>query len=148
MVGCINEIGEKQKADNISGLFGENGLIEYLKTQETPLENGFLLRLGIDNFKPINEKFGWDYGDYILRKTAECISHCISGEQQVYKLSSDEFIIVDVTSDDKQTEQYTFTIKSGKTSTSLLKRIIIRQSLRFPVGFSHFIIFWKSNMMK
>ena len=103
MVGCINEIGEKQKADNISGLFGENGLIEYLKTQETPLENGFLLRLGIDNFKPINEKFGWDYGDYILRKTAECISHCISGEQQVYKLSSDEFIIVDVTSDDKQT---------------------------------------------
>ena len=103
MVGCINEIGEKQKADNISGLFGENGLIEYLKTQETPLENGFLLRLGIDNFKSINEKFGWDYGDYILRKTAECISHCISGEQQVYKLSSDEFIIVDITSDDKQT---------------------------------------------
>ena len=83
--------------------FGENGLIEYLKTQETPLENGFLLRLGIDNFKSINEKFGWDYGDYILRKTAECISHCISGEQQVYKLSSDEFIIVDITSDDKQT---------------------------------------------
>ena len=28
---------------------------------------------------------------------------CISGEQQVYKLSSDEFIIVDITSDDKQT---------------------------------------------
>ena len=50
---------KKQKADNISGLFGENGLIEYLKTQETPLENGFLLRLGIDNFKSINEKFGW-----------------------------------------------------------------------------------------
>ena len=103
MVGCINEIGKKQKADNVSGLFGENGLIEYLKTQETPLENGFLLRLGIDNFKPINEKFGWDYGDYILRKTAECISHCISEEQQVYKLSSDEFIIVDVTADNAQT---------------------------------------------
>lgn len=31
-------------------------------------------------------------------------------------------------------QQYTFTIKSGKTSTSLLKRIIIRQSLRFPGG--------------
>ena len=31
MVGCINEIGEKQKADNISGLLGENGLIEYLR---------------------------------------------------------------------------------------------------------------------
>lgn len=48
-------------------------------------------------------------------------------------------------------QQYTFTIKSGKISTSLLKRIIIRQFLRFPVGFSHFIIFWENEydeMMK
>ena len=127
--------------------FGENGLIEYLKTQETPLENGFLLRLGIDNFKSINEKFGWDYGDYILRKTAECISHCISEEQQVYKLSSDEFIIVDITSDDKQTAVH-LTIKSGENINQFIKRIIIRQSLRFPVGFSPFYNLLKANMMK
>lgn len=25
MIGCVNEIGEKQKADNISGLLGEAG---------------------------------------------------------------------------------------------------------------------------
>ena len=32
MVGCINEIGAKQKADNVSGLLGETSLQEYLYT--------------------------------------------------------------------------------------------------------------------
>ena len=99
MLGCINEIGERQKADNVSGLLGENGLIEYLKHQNLPLQKGFLLRIGIDNFKQINEKSGWDYGNYILRNTASCISSCISKEQTVYKLSSDEFIVLDTSSD-------------------------------------------------
>ena len=31
MMGCINEIGEKQKADNISGLLGESALREYME---------------------------------------------------------------------------------------------------------------------
>lgn len=30
MIGCVNEIGEKQKADNISGLLGEAGFREYI----------------------------------------------------------------------------------------------------------------------
>ena len=74
MMGCINEIGKKQKADNISGLLGEASLKEYLKTQNMPLSKGFLLHIGIDHFKSINEKLGWDYGDYILQETASCIS--------------------------------------------------------------------------
>ena len=30
MVGCINEIGGRQKADNISGLLGETSLEQYI----------------------------------------------------------------------------------------------------------------------
>ena len=102
MMGCINEIGKKQKADNISGLLGEASLKEYLKTQNMPLSKGFLLHIGIDHFKSINEKLGWDYGDYILQETASCISSCISGQQNVYKLTSDEFMVLDTSSDNLQ----------------------------------------------
>lgn len=102
MLGCINEIGEKQKADNVSGLFGESALKEYLGGLESSLKKGFLLQIGIDHFKEINENLGWDYGDFVLQETASCISSCLSKQQKVYKLTSDEFVILDTLSDDTQ----------------------------------------------
>lgn len=98
MVGCINEIGARQKADNISGLLGENGLKEYLKKLKPPFDKGYLLRLGIDHFKEVNEKQGWEYGDLVLRETAACISGCMSENQNVYRLFSDEFMVLDLSS--------------------------------------------------
>ena len=74
MIGCVNEIGERQKADNISGLLGESGFREYMNQLDTPLETGYLFRIGIDHFKEINDNFGQEYGDFVLKKTAECIS--------------------------------------------------------------------------
>ena len=68
MIGCVNEIGERQKADNVSGLLGESGFREYMNQLDTPLETGYLLRIGIDHFKEINDNFGQEYGDLYLRK--------------------------------------------------------------------------------
>ena len=95
MLGCINEIGTRQKADNISGLLGESSLKNDLQEFSSSFPSGYLLRLGIDDFKGINEKLGIEYGDMILRKTAECISECILPEQKLYRFVADEFIILD-----------------------------------------------------
>ena len=100
MIGCVNEIGKRQKADNVSGLLGESGFREYMNQLDTPLETGYLLRIGIDHFKEINDNFGQEYGDFVLKKTAECISGCTSEGQKVYKLVADEFLILDVSSDE------------------------------------------------
>lgn len=99
MVGCINEIGTRQKADNISGLLGESSLKSYLEGFAPFFPSGYLLRLGIDDFKGINEKLGVEYGDYILKKTAECISSCLSPGQQLYRLVADEFMVLDFLGD-------------------------------------------------
>ena len=103
LIGCINEIGKRQKADNITGLLGETSLEKYFKNSVSTLDKGFLIHVGIDGFKMINENYGWDYGDYILRETASCILSCISDSQKVYKITSDEFIILDTTSSDMTT---------------------------------------------
>ncbi len=96
VVGCINEIGKKQKADNVSGLLGESSLQSELKKQgQTNRMKGFILRLGIDNFKEINENKGMEYGDMILRKTAECIAAAILPDQKLYRVVADEFAVVD-----------------------------------------------------
>lgn len=95
LVGCINEIGKKQKADNVSGLLGESSLKQEFRERNSGSMNGFILRLGIDNFKEINENCGMEYGDMILRKTAECIEAVIRQEQKLYRVVADEFIVLD-----------------------------------------------------
>lgn len=96
LLGCINEIGRKQKADNASGLLGEEGLRCYL--QEHPLagQKGFLLRIGIDNLKDINANHGIEYGDEVLRRTAAAIQSVMLPGQTLYRMASDEFIMLDM----------------------------------------------------
>ena len=95
MIGCINEIGVKQKADNVSGLLGITGLQQHLQDHSYTLQQGYLLRLGLDDFKEVNEKLGSDYGDMVLRRTAECISSCTKTGQLLFRAVADEFILLD-----------------------------------------------------
>lgn len=94
MVGCINEIGRKQKADNVSGLLGQLSLkADYESASESC--QGYILRIGIDDFRDINENMGIEYGDFILQKTAECISKNIRSGQKQFRIVADEFAVAD-----------------------------------------------------
>lgn len=95
MLGCINEIGQKQKADNVSGLLGASSLQERLK-QLPVLSDGYVMRVGIDDFRIINERLGVDYGDAVLRQVAQCIERRLLPGQSVYRVISDEFLILDL----------------------------------------------------
>lgn len=95
LIGCANQIGAKQKADNVSGLLGQTSLEKYIQISSKIFKSGFVLRLGLDDFREINERYGIEYGDKVLKDTAECISGCLKGEQQLYRVVSDEFIIID-----------------------------------------------------
>lgn len=109
LIGCINEIGAKPKADNLSGLLGDFSFQTYLSeyTSRIP-EHGYLLRLGIDNFKEINARLGVDYGNLILQKTAGFISKAILPGQHLYRIVGDEYLIVDFLGGTKEQalEQY------------------------------------------
>lgn len=94
MLGCINEIGRKQKADNVSGLLGVSSLQEHLK-QISNLPEGFVMRIGIDDFRMINERLGVEYGDTVLRQVAQCIESRLLPGQYVYRVISDEFLVLD-----------------------------------------------------
>lgn len=108
LVGCINEIGQKQKADNVSGLLGESSLSAYVEQFEDGLPDGFFLRIGIDDFRDINGDFGMEYGDYILKSTADCIGANIKPSQRLYRVLADEFMVVDFSGGDMEaaTELY------------------------------------------
>ena len=108
LVGCINEIGQKQKAAYVSGLLGESSLSAYYELFEDGLPDGFFLRIGIDDFRDINGDFGMEYGDYILKSTADCIAEYIIPSQRLYRILADEFMVVDFSGGDMEaaTELY------------------------------------------
>ena len=95
LVGCINEIGRKQKADNVSGLMGERGLWQYASECPDHLPKGFIIRVGIDDLSGVNGNFGMNYGDYLLKETADCIRRAMEPGQRLFRLVSDQFIISD-----------------------------------------------------
>lgn len=95
LVGCINEIGIAQKADNVSGLLRSENLQAEIGSAADGRLKGFLIHLGIDNFKEINENKGLEYGDMIIARTAECIQSVLLPGQKLYRVVADEYIVLD-----------------------------------------------------
>lgn len=51
-----------------------------------------LLVMDLDGFKDINDSFGHDVGDQVLREVAEVISHVVRNTDLVYRYGGDEFV--------------------------------------------------------
>lgn len=101
LVGRVSELGKKAKADNVTGLRRE---VRFHLDAETLLRDHpqsirYMMRVGIDNFKEINEKEGIEAGDDVLRELAECITSSVDESVDVYRLLADEFIIVNASAD-------------------------------------------------
>lgn len=95
LIGCVNEVGIVAKADNNSGLLQTTEMRQLVEQKAAMGELGFVLRVGIDGFKDINEKFGIGYGDYILSCVADCIVESLNENQHAYHAVADEYMIVD-----------------------------------------------------
>ena len=95
LVGCVNEIGETQKADNNSGLLSSATAKEMFDGFYRLCPEGFIVRIGIEDFSEISEKYGIEYGDFVVKNVAGCISECLVPGQEVYRAQNDEFIICD-----------------------------------------------------
>ena len=95
LIGRITDIGKKSKIDGVTGLYREHSLKNQLRrmSEEDRLE-GYLLQIGIDNFKEINEKCGSEVGNEVLLNMAECIKKVVGDTGKVYRMGGDEMAIL------------------------------------------------------
>lgn len=101
LIGCVNEIGDTQRADNVSGLLGERELRSYISSHIKDSSSVYLIYIGIDGFNAINGTLGVDYGNYVLKSVADCINSCLSDNQKLYHIVADEYMIIDLESHTK-----------------------------------------------
>lgn len=102
LVGCLNETGNQRRADNVTGLLGGMEFCDYLRSQKKPVTTGFLMHIGIDDFAAVNGTHGSTYGDYVLKSVADCMKECLSGNQRLYHLIADQYVIVDLDSTSRE----------------------------------------------
>ena len=97
LVGRIMEIDKKGKIDGITGLYREESLKRQLAAyaQEEKV-SGYLLQIGIDNFKEINEKYGLEKGDVFVVEDEEAKMHYAFTVHDITQYATSFYIFMDI----------------------------------------------------
>lgn len=85
------------ETDSLTGLpnryFFDESLKQAIASNKRSERNLALLLLDLDNFKLINDNFGHDIGDVLLKRTVMRIRGCLRGNELLSRLGGDEFAI-------------------------------------------------------
>ena len=59
----------------------------------------------VDKFKGINDTYGHDVGDLVLKRVAEVLQYSFRSTDLVFRLGGDEFVVIMVNVDSSMQEQ-------------------------------------------
>lgn len=108
LVGTHTDINERKLTeerirdaalhDSLTGLPNRALIFEYgshqLAAANRNRSHGALLFIDLDKFKPINDQYGHEIGDQVLKEVARRLVACTRGEDLVGRLGGDEFVII------------------------------------------------------
>ena len=99
LLGEVSIVTEEDRTDLLTGLATESQLrIDYSSVwTKKQAVSGFILKIDIDNLGAINEQYGVMTGDVIISKVGDCCRKVCAGAAKAYKLSSDEFVLMNLT---------------------------------------------------
>lgn len=84
----------ENRTDPLTGVFNRkayNKRIAKLSKQETPV---FFAMIDLDYFKLINDKYGHESGDLVLKRVASVIKSHFREQDALYRVGGDEFILI------------------------------------------------------
>lgn len=95
----IQEISRKQlsyiaKHDTLTGLYNRYYLNEILEEKIVLGDDFYVLFLDVDNFKYVNDTFGHQFGDKLLKKISEKLKSITFVDDFVFRNGGDEFVLV------------------------------------------------------
>ncbi len=112
----IDRLQSMAMSDPLTGLLNRRGFEEHLQrvtaTADRYEQQGVLVYLDLDDFKPVNDRIGHEAGDVVLRHVAEFLVQNVRRTDLVARLGGDEFAVLMI-----QTEA-----KEGRTKAKELQR--------------------------
>ncbi len=145
VAGSLSDINSRKKAeqqliynalyDNLTGLANRvlfsNRLSHALQRMKRRNDDKFaLLFLDLDRFKLVNDSFGHQVGDDILKRVARRLELCVRPGDTVARLGGDEFVILlESIQDDREAEKIVRRIQSNLKEPMELERQQIHTSV-------------------
>ena len=107
---CQRELFERAFRDPLTGLFNRGYFLDqaaHLERQAASLGLGLaVLMLDIDHFKNVNDTFGHDAGDAVLKEVAQVIRSATRADDLVARYGGEEFVVaLPIGSPDHATER-------------------------------------------
>ncbi len=98
LIGRLGHVERLALTDELSGLLNRRGFEAELKRAMQGArryrEQGVLIYVDLDAFKPINDTFGHAAGDAVLRRVSNLLSENVRGTDFVGRLGGDEFAVL------------------------------------------------------
>jgi len=92
--GVLENITTESKFDYITGLMTRSNFQTMLASTVENDGQGFVMIMGIDHFKGINDKYGQDFGDDILKYIGKVLMNNIPKNTKIFRLDGDRFGII------------------------------------------------------
>jgi len=86
--------------DDLTGLYNRRFFEFVLDKYRFDNEEKGIIFIDLDNFKPINDKFGHDMGDRVLKEVANTLTSSIRASDYAFRIGGDEFVILANASED------------------------------------------------
>ena len=128
-----NNLGEEKvlaRTDDLTGLPNRRRLIAEIASFNDV--EGALLLLDLDGFKPVNDRYGHEMGDRILRQVAQRFSRSLPSGAILARLGGDEFGVIAPGSDEATLE-----LASALKATLSYPFIINGKSISIGVSIGH-----------
>jgi len=98
LLKSYREVSKMAITDQLTGLFNRRFILRKLEEEiERAKRYGnslCVILLDIDNFKSINDKYGHDVGDFVLKKVAQLIIENTRNVDTIGRLGGEEFVVI------------------------------------------------------
>lgn len=80
--------------DHLTGLYNRYYLQEFFTQKKNENQQYSLLYIDLDNFKEVNDQYGHDIGDILLKKVAELFKQHLPENSVAARIGGDEFVLL------------------------------------------------------
>ena len=92
-----NKLNYEANHDELTGLFNRRGYDFFLNNVD--METSTLMIIDLDKFKSINDNYGHDVGDAVIKRAAKIIFDSFRSQDYVCRIGGDEFAVIMIRSD-------------------------------------------------
>lgn len=93
-MGQQHELENLANTDALTGLFNKRYFEKMMKIRDDKKTPYALFYMDLDFFKPVNDTYGHEMGDKVLKEVAKRLLMCIRSNDYAFRIGGDEFMLI------------------------------------------------------